>query len=364
MRKLPEEKNTKGHSSKWNLSVMQSIIAHLYEVKPRIYWSDFLFSSFIGWFFFIISIKNTVGSIHWFICLCIASLALYRSVSFMHEIAHLRKNSLPGFHFTWTILIGIPMMIPSFLYTDIHLAHHHKNKFGTELDGEYVPFGRNSFFILAKHFLGHFILPLLIITRFAFLAPISFLHPKLRKLIKENFSGISIKMPFKREISHKKEDRIFWLFEEITTCFVIWFVILNICFGILPTAVIIQYAIVAFLIAVLNSIRTIGGTHRYLSSGQELSFQNQFTDSINIDSSRLDSLLLCPVGLRYHALHHLFAGLPYHALEKAHLCLKNTLPPDHDYHQSSLPTVWAGWQQILGDMKRVHSSYGFTKDTP
>jgi hypothetical protein len=35
-----------------------------------------------------------------------------------------------------------------------------------------------------------------------------------------------------------------------------------------------------------------------------------------------------PLGLRYHALHHLFPSLPYHALGTAHRRLIVALPPD------------------------------------
>jgi fatty acid desaturase len=39
-----------------------------------------------------------------------------------------------------------------------------------------------------------------------------------------------------------------------------------------------------------------------------------------------------PVGLRYHALHHLFPFLPYHNLGKAHARLVAQLPAACPYH--------------------------------
>jgi fatty acid desaturase len=63
-----------------------------------------------------------------------------------------------------------------------------------------------------------------------------------------------------------------------------------------------------------------------------MSHLEQMEDSINITGQAWLTLLLFPVGLRYHALHHLFPSLPYHNLGKAHRRLSALLPPDAPYH--------------------------------
>ena len=42
--------------------------------------------------------------------------------------------------------------------------------------------------------------------------------------------------------------------------------------------------------------------------------------------------LWAPVGLRYHALHHLLPGLPYHALGEAHRRLSGVLPQESQFY--------------------------------
>jgi fatty acid desaturase len=101
------------------------------------------------------------------------------------------------------------------------------------------------------------------------------------------------------------------------------------------------------MIATLNSVRAVGATHRYRSVGEEYSLQRQFEDSVNVDSNRLDTLLLCPVGLRYHALHHAFPTLPYHALAEGHRRLLRVLPAGAPYHATIIGSVWQGWKELL-----------------
>src|SRR3546814_3007575 len=48
-----------------------------------------------------------------------------------------------------------------------------------------------------------------------------------------------------------------------------------------------------------------------------LSYQAQLEDTLHITGQTWLTALLFPVGLRYHALHHLFPAMPYHAMGRS-----------------------------------------------
>ena len=75
--------------------------------------------------------------------------------------------------------------------------------------------------------------------------------------------------------------------------------------------------------------------------GGEVTFLDQLLDSINYPRHPVLSSLWAPVGLRFHALHHLFPSLPYHNLAKAHQRLMAELPADSPYRLTNSPSLTA-----------------------
>jgi fatty acid desaturase len=71
--------------------------------------------------------------------------------------------------------------------------------------------------------------------------------------------------------------------------------------------------------------------------------------SVNYPERPLTGSLWAPVGMRYHALHHIFPTMPYHALATAHRRLMRDLPDDSPYRKteaSSLGGVlWILWMR-------------------
>ncbi len=87
--------------------------------------------------------------------------------------------------------------------------------------------------------------------------------------------------------------------------------------------------------------------HNYLSDGKKQTFHDQIMDSIDITGVPILTELLYPIGLRYHALHHLFPSMPYHNLATAHRRLMAELPADSPYRQVVYPTVWSVLRELI-----------------
>jgi fatty acid desaturase len=109
--------------------------------------------------------------------------------------------------------------------------------------------------------------------------------------------------------------------------------------GVLPFSFLLQAYLTSLVIVGLNAVRTLGA-HRFLSEGREMTFTAQLLDSVNYPERPLFTELWAPVGLRFHALHHLFPSLPYHNLAAAHRILMAELPANSLYRQTNSTSLW------------------------
>lgn len=321
-----------------------ALVRDLMTPNPWIYWLDFLFHITLSWTTFVIALQSPLLSIWQILACVVAVLAFYRSAIFIHELAHLKKGTFTVFRWMWNLLCGIPLMIPSFTYDGVHNDHHKRDVYGTSKDGEYLPFAIQRPSEMVRYVLLSFILPLLLVARFLLLTPLSYLIPPLRKLVWERASSLTINPYYKRAVNAVRHDH-HWRLQEFATFAFALAVVGGVALGILPYQLLLLWYVIAVLIFILNSLRTLAA-HAYRNPGDHtLGLAEQYLDSINIPGNFITGLW-APVGLRYHATHHLFMSLPYHNLGKAQQRLVHGLSDNTLYLQTVRKGLWDALTRI------------------
>jgi fatty acid desaturase len=313
------------------------IPADWFKASPAIYWTDFLASAIAGWTAFVFAVVGAGWSRA--ALFVVAALALYRAVLFIHEITHRVQRDVPAFTFAWNALVGVPLLVPSFLYEGVHTDHHRQRTYGTEADPEYVAFGHRSPALIVGYVIGSLFAPLLFVLRFGLLAPLSWIVPPVRRFVKEHCSALVINHLYVRQAPIPLAGRI----QEIAAWALCWTAALLFWIGRLPLAALLAWAGMSAVVSGINAARTLAA-HRYdhdEHASAELSMNEQLLDSCTIATIQLPPIavrignvgraLVAPVGLRYHALHHWIPSLPYHNLGRAHRLLVSVLAPDAPY---------------------------------
>ena len=99
--------------------------------------------------------------------------------------------------------------------------------------------------------------------------------------------------------------------------------------------------------ATLNQLRTLVA-HLWENEGEPMTVTAQFLDSVNVPPPGMIAEIWAPVGLRYHALHHLMPSMPYHSLPEAHRRLKAGLGDGSTYDGANHP----GMAHLVGRIAR------------
>lgn len=317
------------------LRAARDLTKDLAQARPAIYWSDMLLSAGLG--YGALAGAILVESVPLAFALgFVAALALYRALLFIHELSHIHRDALPGFRLGWNLAVGIPMLTPSFMYEGVHTLHHARTRYGTVEDPEYLPLALMKPWSLPLFVAIALLAPVALLFRFAVLVPLGAVIPAVRKVVWERFSALSINPDFRRRVPEGDlRGRVFW--QELGGS--VWaLALIGSTFALGWRPLLIALAILS-LTAVLNQLRTLVA-HLWENDGEPMTVTAQFLDSVNVPPPGRIAEIWAPVGLRYHALHHLLPSMPYHSLGEAHRRLASHLGTGSTYDGANHPGMW------------------------
>lgn len=307
------------------------LLSDLHVARPGVFWADLLGSAVLGWTAFALAVAGRLSPALTSTAAIVAGLALYRGLSFIHELTHLQRRSIPGFETAWNILFGVPLLLPSFTYQGVHQSHHSLMTYGTNADPEYLPFATSRRLIVAFSVQAAVLLPLALLIRFLVFAPIAFAWPRFHGWLETYASSFSMNPAYRRIVSRATARKMRqWEAAILGGWAAVFALMYN---GALPyRTVFVWYGVLTF-VSFLNVLRVLGA-HDYDSDGTPLDRHGQLADSIDTPGGPWTELW-APVGLRYHALHHYFPGIPYHNLSAAYRRIVRSVPDDSLYHHST-----------------------------
>lgn len=316
-------------------AVSYKLVADLHVPRPGIFWTDLAVSAVVGWSAFAAAVFAPAFSAAMWLSGLVSALALYRGVCFTHELAHLQRRAIPGFETSWNVLFGVPLLLPSFTYLGVHQSHHSLSSYGTKDDPEYLPFAKSRRLMAIFAVQSTLLMPIALLVRFLVLAPLGLVWPAAHRWLESRASSFAMNPEYRRAVAPDMAAKmrrweilmlVFW-----ASAFAMMYA------GALPYRAFGVWLGVLTFVSFLNTVRVLGA-HEYDSEGAILSRHGQLGDSIDTPGGPWTELW-APVGLRYHALHHYFPGIPYHNLGKAYRRIVASLPRDAAYLESTSPSI-------------------------
>jgi fatty acid desaturase len=326
--------SSSGDLGKAEIQSAALLIKDLFRPDPRQYWRELAFAGTLAWGSAALAIARVGGIGCTIVSIAAAAVFWHRATVMVHELAHQRRDAIPGFHLAWNLLIGVPWMFPSAFYEGVHSAHHRRTSFGTQDDPEYLQLGGNLW-LLGCYLATAFVLFPLLALRFLVLTPLSWCFPSLGRLLFRHGSSYMINLHYGRKTTAVERRRLQIWGAVIAAA---WWALIVFCIVVeaSPWWLIVWYAIHTST-SLINRMRMMTA-HHFRSDGHATDLLGQVSDSIDAPAGCWAELW-APLGLRYHALHHLFPTLPFHAMPTAYRRLHGGLPADSVYRRST----GAGW---------------------
>lgn len=309
----------------------RALVADLLTHKPAVYRLDLALSLLVAYGGAWVFISATQLRPWTALAFIASALALYRIGTFMHEIVHMRPGQMRDFKLAWNLFYGLPWLMPSPMY-DSHRDHHSNFRYGTPADAEYLPLGASPLRELLKFLAMLPLLPVLAVARFLLLSPLAWLLPPVRRWTLVHASALACNPHYRQPGRSRQWLRRWYAIEFVLFVYLLCWVGLLVSGMVTPDTLLRLYLLITFALGI-NWVRTLAA-HRYDNDGKPVGQVEQLLDSINLIGPPVITELLFPVGLRYHALHHLMPSLPYHALPQAHARLMQALPADSPYRHT------------------------------
>lgn len=311
--------------------IARQLVLDLHKPRRAVFWADLLISALFGWAAFGAALVSELWSATMFAGMIVSGFGLYRGLCFTHELTHLRRGAIPGFETAWNLLFGVPLLLPSFTYVGVHQSHHNLSTYGTSQDPEYLPFASSRTLILTFAVQSCLLIPPVLLLRFLVLAPVGLVWPSFHRWLEQRASSFSMNPAYRRVVPLAMAAKM-RRWELVTLAF--WAALLGaVWIGQLPTRTFWLWWAVLTFVSFFNTLRVLGA-HEYETDGTPRDRQGQLRDSIDTPGGPWTELW-APVGLRYHALHHYFPGIPYHNLGVAYRRLVDTLPAGSQYQEST-----------------------------
>jgi fatty acid desaturase len=309
-------------------------VADLHHPRPSIFWTDLILTGFFGWWAFAIAAFSR-QAVMIVVAAALSVVLLYRGLCFVHEVTHIRPKSLPGFETAWNLIFGVPLLLPSYMYVGVHEDHHRLATYGTPQDPEYLPFA-DSRPLTIRFLLQSLMLPLLLVIRGLVMTPVTLVSQEFRRWVAVHASALVMNPAYEKPIQRSTIGKMVrWEIVLLSVWSAAGFLLVR---GFLPWRALAIWLVTVSFIALINTLRALVA-HRYEAYGQPRDRIAQLEDSIDTPGFWWTELW-APVGLRYHALHHFFPGIPYHNLGIAYRRLIGLFPCNSAYSKVTSPGMW------------------------